>query len=206
MSPSPAPPSPFEIVTAFSGGVDSSTVATIAHRALGHRALAVFFDTPLIDDEDRAWAAQVAHDGGFALEVIELNPLTIDEVRFNDPLRCYYCKHALFSELKRRYPDARICDGTNADDDPARRPGMRALAELGVCSPLRCCGIGKEEVRSMARRLGLANATRPSRPCRAVSLPHGTDLAEALVVDYSKREARRQAELRNRSQCDIASR
>ena len=168
------------IVVAFSGGVDSSVVAAVASDTGGSdRVTAVLFDTPLIADEDRICADRIARERGLVFEVIDFDPLIIESVRYNRADRCYRCKYALMSILFETYPDAIVCDGTNSDDDPDRRPGMLALTELRVRSPLRACGLTKDEVRTAARRLGLSNAERPSMPCRAVSLPPDT------LIDYA---------------------
>jgi uncharacterized protein len=170
-------PTDTPVVVAYSGGVDSSVVASVATHVLGtDQVTAVFFDSPLIDDEDRQWAKTVSEDARFNLSIIEFNPLDIDAVRFNREDRCYHCKSALLGILKERYPGAIVCDGTNADDDPSRRPGMRALKERGVRSPLRECGLGKDETRATASRLELTNADRPSKPCLSVGFPTGSDL------------------------------
>jgi len=172
------------LTIAYSGGVDSSVVASVATDVLGaDRVTAVFFDTPLVDCGDRLCAKQVARERGFTCEVIAFDPLIIEAVRYNRADRCYYCKNALFSLLIENYPKSFVCDGTNADDDPARRPGMRALSELGILSPLRECGLTKEDVRACARELGLLNAERASKPCKAVSIPHDTLLTPALLVE-----------------------
>jgi len=170
------------VIVAFSGGVDSSVVASVASQTLGPlRVTAVFFDTPLVSDEDRAWAHRIANEAHLVLEVIDFDPLIIEAVRYNRADRCYRCKYALMSILLDTYPEALICDGTNADDDPARRPGIRALVELGIASPLRDCALSKNEVRAIAGALGLSNANRPSMPCRAVTLPADTAIVrEAL--------------------------
>jgi uncharacterized protein len=171
------------VVVAFSGGVDSSVVATVATRELGaDRVTAVLFDTVLIGDEDRAIARSIADEQGFNLDVIPFDPLIIESVRNNRPDRCYRCKYALCSLLLENYPEASICDGTNADDDPARRPGMQALKELGIRSPLRECGLTKSDVRTCAAVLGLSNHDRPSKPCKAVAFPYDTTLTPELLA------------------------
>jgi len=175
-------PDDMHVAVAYSGGVDSSVVATIATQVLGaDRVTAVFFDTPLVDDEDRFYAKQVALENGIGLDIISFDPLILDAVRHNRTDRCYYCKTALFSLLIENYPASYLCDGTNADDDPTRRPGMRALVELGIHSPLRECGFTKEDIRACAYELGLSNAKRPNKPCKAVSIPYDTLLTPELL-------------------------
>jgi uncharacterized protein len=161
-----------DLVVAFSGGVDSSVVATVATRMRGkEQVTAVFFDTPLVYDEDRECAARIARQNDLSFESIPFDALIIEQVRSNRVDRCYWCKRALMGILVDRYPEATVLDGTNADDDPSRRPGMKALEEAAIASPLRACGITKNEVRVIAAQLGLSNANRQSMPCQAVALP-----------------------------------
>ena len=105
-------------------------------------------------------------------------------VAANPPDRCYHCKRLLFTRLCQAaqadgYP--LVCDGTNASDRADDRPGMRALAELGICSPLRLCGISKAELRERSRQAGLFTHNKPAYACLATRIPTGAPLtAEAL--------------------------
>ncbi|MCL2491999.1 MAG: asparagine synthase-related protein [Coriobacteriia bacterium] len=171
-------PTDMPVVVALSGGVDSSVVGAVARRVLGPaRVTAVFFDMPIMVEDDRLFAEQIAEVAKLDLEIITFDPLIIDAVRYNRTDRCYQCKNALFSILQENYAGAFICDGTNIDDDPQRRPGMKALTELGIHSPLRDCNISKEQVRLIARGLGLPNADRESSACLATQYPADTELA-----------------------------
>ena len=163
---------------AFSGGIDS---AWLLHEALryGKKVRAYFVRTPfqpafeLRDAEDTAAAL------GAELTVLEVDVLAISEVAANPENRCYYCKRALFTALLTRaradgFP--LVLDGSNASDDAGDRPGMRALRELGVRSPLRECGITKAQIRAQAKAAGMALWDKPSYACLATRIPTGTPI------------------------------
>ena len=161
---------------AFSGGVDS---ACLLHAAVmyGERTAAYFVKTPFQPDFELADARQTASRLGAALKIIEFDVLTIPEIAANPANRCYYCKHALFARLIRAAKEDGfpiVLDGCNASDDADDRPGMQALRELGVRSPLRECGLSKSDVRGMAREAGLAVWNKPSYACLATRIPAGT--------------------------------
>lgn len=165
---------------AFSGGVDS---AYLLHAAVswGQRTAAYFVRTPFQPDFELSDARDVVRQLGTALTVIDFDILTVPEVAANPPDRCYYCKRALFTRLLERaeadgFP--LVLDGCNASDDASDRPGMRALRELGVRSPLRECGIVKAEVRRRARAAGLPVWDKPSYACLATRIPAGTAIRE----------------------------
>ena len=141
------------LALAFSGGVDSSYLL-YEGVAAGCDICAYFVRSefqPRFELED---ALRLADELGAKLKIIEKSVLTDEKVRANDSLRCYYCKTRVFSAIAGQaqadgYP--LIIDGTNASDDVSDRPGMRALRELSVRSPLRECGLGKEEIRELSR-------------------------------------------------------
>lgn len=164
-----------ECVVAYSGGIDSTVVACVAHRVLGKKSRAVFINTPLLPKNERELAEKWAAAGGFPVDVVTLDPLTLPAVRHNHPDRCYHCKYTLMTELQKRY-GVTIIDGSNADDGLDYRPGSRALKELGVVSPLALGSITKQNVRAIAELLELGNAQRPSSPCLATRFPTGTEL------------------------------
>jgi uncharacterized protein len=164
-------------VVAFSGGVDSSLVAALAQRALGARALAVTAVSPALATGELDGARDVAAAIGIAHETIETAELERDGYRRNGPDRCYHCKTELYERLTalaagRGY--AGVLSGANADDAGDWRPGLGAATEHGVVHPLLEAGVGKDEVRRLARELGVPSAERPASPCLASRLPHGT--------------------------------
>ncbi|NLE21488.1 MAG: ATP-dependent sacrificial sulfur transferase LarE [Actinobacteria bacterium] len=163
-------------VVAFSGGADSSLVLAAAVRALGReRVVAVTATSPTYLEEELAAARSVAASLGVDHRVVETREF--DDPRFvqNPRERCYWCKAGLLDELERVAAPggARVVDGANADDVGDHRPGMRAAAERGVLQPLLAAGIGKAEVRRLARDLGLPTWDAPQQACLASRVPYG---------------------------------
>ena len=130
-------------------------------------------------------AGMVAESLGTDFEVVEADILAADDVCANPPDRCYRCKRFIFGAiLERMARDGRtvLVDGTNATDDPARRPGFRALDELGVVSPLRSAGWTKEDVRERSRERGLLTADKPNFSCFATKVPSGERITSAALA------------------------
>lgn len=164
-------------LVAFSGGVDSSLVAALAHRALGERALAVTALSPALATGELDGARDVARAIGVAHEVIATEELARAGYRQNGRDRCYHCKSELYDRLGALAADrgyAAVLSGANADDVGDWRPGLRAAEEHAVVHPLLEAGVGKEEVRRLARRLGVPSAEKPASPCLASRIPYGT--------------------------------
>ena len=176
---------------AFSGGVDS---AYLLHAAVscGRRIAAYFVRTPFQPDFELSDAREVVRLLGTELTVIEFDVLTIPEVAANPENRCYYCKRALFTRLleaARTDGFPLVLDGCNASDDAADRPGMRALRELGVRSPLRECGITKAEIRRLSKEAGLPVWNKPSYACLATRIPAGTAITAEDLTRVSRGES-----------------
>ena len=164
-----------EVAVAFSGGVDS---AWLLHQAARYarRCTAYFVNTAFQPGFELEDAEQTARQVGAELRVLELDILSAPEVTANPSDRCYHCKKRLFTALARAAAEDGyhvLLDGTNASDDAADRPGMRALQELQVLSPLRLCGITKAQVRRSAREAGLSVWDKPSYACLATRIPSG---------------------------------
>ena len=167
------------VALGFSGGVDS---AYLLYAALEHGAQVkpYFVKTafqPRFELEDaRRLCAQL----GVELTVLELDVLAVPCVAENPPDRCYHCKRALFGRLRQQaLADGYtvLIDGTNASDDAGDRPGMRALGELSVRSPLRECGITKAQVRALSKEAGLFTWDKPAYACLATRVPTGEAIA-----------------------------
>ena len=155
-------------ITAYSGGVDSTLVAVLAHQALADRALAVTSGSESLKRDELDLAESLARRWGFAHRVIQTREMTLPGYRANPVNRCYFCKTTLYAEL-RRLADAEgfaaVLSGTNADDLGDHRPGLQAAGEHGVLSPLARFGLNKAEVRALALHLGLPNHDKPQSAC-----------------------------------------
>lgn len=176
-----------DVCLAFSGGVDSSLLLKIlADQAAktGQQVYAVTFDTRLHPPCDQEIASRVAAELGGIHKVITVDELEQKEIRHNPVNRCYLCKRHLFLELK-KFAEGKgiscLLDGTNEDDMHVYRPGILALRELGIISPLAELHITKSEVKALAAEYGISVAGRPSTPCMATRLPYGTEIDYAVL-------------------------
>ena len=176
---------------AFSGGVDSAWLLHEA-RTWARRTAAYFVRTPFQPDFELEDARETAGRLGAELRVLEADILSVPEVAANPTDRCYYCKRALFARIleeSARDGFPMVLDGCNASDDASDRPGMRALRELGVRSPLRECGIDKAGVRRLARQAGLPVWDKPSYACLATRVPAGTPITPDALDRIARGEA-----------------
>ena len=169
---------------AYSGGVDSALLATATYLALGERMAAFTIRSVVEQPGEAAAAAELAAQVGFRHQLVDFDDLALPEFSANPPLRCYYCKLERFKALGRLATMEgleHLLEGSNKDDELQRRPGKRAVQELGVRSPLAEASLGKMEVRSLARALGLPVWEKPSSPCLATRFPYDSPITvEAL--------------------------
>jgi uncharacterized protein len=175
-----------KVVLAFSGGVDSTFLLKAAKEALGDNLKAVTIRSSYIPKWEIEEAIQLVKELGVVHEIIDA-PI-IDEIRNNPENRCYLCKTAVFSMIKSvalsqgyHY----VIDGTNFDDTGDYRPGMKALRELDVKSPLLECQLTKQEIRNLSRELGLSTWDKPPYACLLTRIPYGNELK---VEDFEKIE------------------
>jgi pyridinium-3,5-biscarboxylic acid mononucleotide sulfurtransferase len=178
-------------VVAFSGGVDSSLVACLAARALRERALAVTAVSPALATGELNGARDVARAVGIAHEVITTDELAREEYVANGRDRCYHCKTALYENLSAlavRRGFTALLSGANADDLGDWRPGLAAATEHGVRHPLLEAGVGKGEVRELARALRIPSAEKPASPCLASRLPYGTPVEPETLALVDRAE------------------
>ena len=185
-----------KLAVAFSGGCDSSLLLAVA-RAAGCEVRAYMVKTAFQPDFELDDARRVAEALDVPLTVLEADVLAQPDVCANPPDRCYRCKGFIFGTIWQA-ADADgftvLVDGTNATDDPARRPGYRALAEAGVVSPLRRAGLTKVDVRAAlaeqerARGLepGMLMSAKPSFPCLAVYVPEGEPITQTALDTAAK--------------------
>lgn len=179
-----------KIAIAFSGGTDSSY---LLYEAMAHGAdVKAYFVKgafqPVFELED---ALKLADKLGADMEIINNDILSDEKVMSNDELRCYYCKNAVFGMLKEiseRDGYEYLSDGTNASDDPSDRPGMKALEELNILSPLRMCGLTKTEIRKRSKDAGLFTWNKPSYACLATRVPVGRPITKEILENTEKAE------------------
>lgn len=176
------------VAVALSGGVDSSTLTALAFKALGENAIAVTIKSPLTIPEEAAMARKVAKLIGVKHIVIPFNELEIPGFDENPPERCYLCKKRRSQLLKKEVGGYVIADGTTADDLKDYRPGIRALKEEGVWSPLLEAKLTKKEVRMIAEELGLPNSDAPPNSCLATRFPHGEKLTPQKLSKVAEAE------------------
>ncbi len=160
---------------AFSGGVDSSYLLYEAVKSCAD-VTAYYVRSEFQPEFEYRDALKLADQLGARLKVLTLSVLCLDRVTANPPDRCYHCKNAIFSEIARAAAlDGYnvIFDGTNASDEEGDRPGMRALRELGVRSPLRECALTKIEIRERSKKAGLFTWDKPAYACLATRIGTG---------------------------------
>lgn len=180
------------VITAFSGGVDSTLVAAAARRVLGkENAPAVIGDSPSLPRYELEQARQIARD--LDLHLVEVKPGEQDDAgyRANAGNRCYFCKTYLYESLKRLSREMGIpyiANGTNTDDLGDHRPGLVAADEAQVISPLIEAGLGKDEVRELAKLLGLSNWDKPAAACLASRVPYGSEVTPELLRQIERAE------------------
>lgn len=169
-------------VVAFSGGVDSSFLLYRAHFLKKIEMTGVTIRTPYIPEVELDEAAEFARLHGINHKIIDLS--FPEAVRSNPVDRCYLCKKTLFTELLGfagengfRY----VIDGTNADDTNVYRPGLRALRELGIRSPLLEAGLTKKDIREMLRQEGLPVGDKPAMACLLTRIPYNTIISESML-------------------------
>ena len=178
-------------ITGFSGGVDSSLVAYLAHRVLGERALAVTSASASLTRDDLELTRRLAREWGMRHEVIETNELENPSYLANPGNRCYFCKSTLYTDLDAmaaRAGGATLLNGTNLDDLGDHRPGLLAARERRVRSPLAECGFTKAEIRALAGALGLPNAEKPQAACLSSRVPYGLAISVPVLKQIEAAE------------------
>lgn len=161
---------------ALSGGVDSAVVAKAAQLALGGRAIAVTADSPSVARADLADARRIADAIGIRHVIIHTTEFENPEYTRNDGTRCYFCKSELYAQMSRRLAEWNVetlCSGANVDDLGDYRPGLIAAAEHAVRHPLQEAGLGKSDVRDLARLWKLPVWDKPASPCLASRIAPG---------------------------------
>lgn len=173
------------LALAFSGGADSAYLMYAASRC-GADFRAYYVKSEFQPEFELEDARRLARELSARMTVIPLSVLDCADVAANPPDRCYLCKKRIFGAIARAAAEdgfTLIIDGTNASDDEGDRPGMRALRELHVRSPLRECGLAKDEIRRLSAEAGLFTWDKPAYACLATRVPAGT----AIDADMLRR-------------------
>lgn len=180
-----------EVAVAFSGGVDSAYLLYAAKRAAkrmkAYYACSAF--QPQFELED---AKRLAAELDVQMQILPLDVLADAQVTANPKNRCYYCKKRIFGAITAqalRDGFSVLLDGTNASDDADDRPGMRALEELSVLSPLRLCGLTKAQIRALSKEAGLFTWDKPAYACLATRIPTGTPIQARDLERVERAEA-----------------
>ena len=180
------------LAVAFSGGVDSTYLLYKAHEVLGSDCIAVTVRSQVITEEEFKWTKEFCRQIGVKQDVIDFDVFSVDEFADNPPDRCYYCKKKIFTSVKEaalKYGITEVADGSNIDDTGDYRPGMRAITELGITSPLKDAGLSKSDIRYLSKEAGLATWDHPSAACLASRFTYGekiTGLGLARVAAAEK--------------------
>lgn len=179
------------VAVAFSGGVDSTLLARVAHDVLGERMIAITVHSCFNAKREMNEADDFCAQNGICHLICDVDVLSVEGVAQNPPDRCYLCKKGLFEQIKQTAKEQGIeyvAEGSNVDDDADYRPGHRAIKELDIKSPLREAGLTKAEIRELSKALGLPTAAKPSFACLASRFVYGEPLTEEklLMVDRAE--------------------
>ena len=164
-------------IVAFSGCVDSSFLAVVAHQELGGNALAVTAESPSYPTYQRNIAVDLVRTYGFRHEFIASGEMADENYVENPSNRCYFCKHELYAKLQAMAADRgffHVVDGNNLDDTGDYRPGRQAGREMEIRSPLIEAGLTKDEIRQLSRSLGLPTWDQPASACLSSRIPYGS--------------------------------
>jgi pyridinium-3,5-biscarboxylic acid mononucleotide sulfurtransferase len=185
------------VVVAFSGGVDSSTLAAVSHQVLGGKAIAVIAKSPTYTSEELSDAKKIAEAIGIKIFIIETNELANPDFVKNPENRCYFCKKELLQNLTsftHTFGFKVVFEGTNASDLVEHRPGFKAIEETkDVYSPWITIGFTKSEIRQIAKQLKLSIADKPSLACLASRIPYNQKITTEKLqrIEEAEREIRR---------------
>lgn len=191
------------VAVAFSGGVDSTFLLKMAQEVLGTKAIAVTIDSGVFPRSEAAEAEKFCKEEGICQVICQVDELEITGFRENPKNRCYICKKALFEKLLKTADEngiSYVAEGSNMDDMGDYRPGLQAVAELGIKSPLRAAGLTKREIRLLSREMQLPTWDKPSYACLASRFVYGetitrdklamVEAAEELLRKMGFRQAR----------------
>lgn len=172
------------VAVAFSGGVDSTFLLKAAHDVLGEKAVAITMRGAVFPEQESEDAVSFCEKNGIRLLTLDTDPLSVEGFAANPPDRCYICKKALFSGIKELAANRGlrfVAEGSNLDDEGDYRPGLAAVRELEIRSPLREARLTKQEIRILSREMDLPTWEKPSRACLASRFVYGETISKELL-------------------------
>lgn len=180
-----------KLAIAFSGGVDSTLLLSLATEELPGSVIAVTSRVPMTSAKEFEEAKLFCEEQGVKQLICTPDVLSLDQVKMNNPKRCYYCKTMLFSSMMEAAAEngySIIADGTNVDDLADYRPGMKAIKELGVVSPFLEAGFTKKDIRDLSLQRSLSTWNKQSNACLATRIPYGQELTYDLLSRIDQAE------------------
>lgn len=180
------------VLVAFSGGVDSTFLLKIACEVLGDRVIAATADSAIHATHELEAAKILAKEMGAQHVVLQSDEMTDEQFVANPPERCYHCKKRVFAKLVALAKEkqlASVIDGSNLDDVRDFRPGVKALRELNIRSPLQEAGLTKEDIRELSHHMGLPTWNQPALACLASRIPYGNRITPELLKRIDQAEA-----------------
>ena len=179
------------VAIAFSGGVDSTFLLKVAQEVLGQKAIAITAESQSFPQRETSESKAFCQQHGIRQILFCHHELEVEGFRKNPPNRCYLCKKAFLSEIKALAAEQGIpyvAEGSNLDDEGDYRPGMQAVAELGILSPLREAGLAKQEIRLLSRQMGLPTWKKPSFACLASRFAYGEEITGEKLAMVGRAE------------------
>lgn len=179
------------LAVGFSGGADSALLLAVAHEVLGERSLAVTAADASVPKREISEAKKFCEDRGIRHIIINTDPLSEESYRNNSSDRCYFCKRGIFSEIIKTAKENGIeyvAEGSNMDDLGDYRPGLKAIAELNVKSPLRDAGLNKSDIRMISKAMGLPTWNKPAYACLASRFVYGEQITEEKLYMIDRAE------------------
>lgn len=179
------------LAVGFSGGVDSTFLLAVAHDVLGENVLAVTNENAFVPNREVREAKAFCMERGIRQIFVTVNPFEDEDIRKNSPERCYYCKRKIFGELLKIAKEngiESVAEGSNLDDLGDYRPGLKAISELSVKSPLRDAGLTKDDIRALSKAMNLPTWSKPSYACLASRLVYGEEITEEKLDKIEKAE------------------
>jgi len=179
------------MAVAYSGGVDSTFLAKVAYDVLGEKAVAITVKAGMVPEREIKDSIELAEQIGINQYFLELDAGEVEVFKTNPKDRCYHCKKHIFMNIKekaREFGIECVADGSNLDDMGDYRPGMKAIKELNVASPLKEAGLTKDEIREYSKELGLGTWDKPAFACLATRFPYDVEITKEKLKTIEQAE------------------